>query len=803
MKKVLVFIVVLGIIGLLVFIINEETKHTHYFENGLCECGAINEDHIHKYINGLCKCGSTNAEHTHYYVNGVCECGKTNGNHVHNYEDGLCECGAINEDHTHKYVDGICKCGAIYEEHVHNYINDICECGAEKPTEGLIYEMIEGGYALVGYEGAAGKIVIPDKYKGIEVISIKETAFENWSNIYEVSIPNSLREIEGLPFANCKNLKYNMKGDVSYLGNKENPYLLLCNSNLSIYTYSYDIPSGTRFILENAFYKSHYLSSITIPNTVISVGKGAFCDCRSLVNINFESESQLKSIEDSAFGGCYSIKQISLPEGIEEIGSEAFSGCSKLESIILPNSLKYVGTCVFYNCKNLGYNEYNGGYYLGNENNPLLVLASISKNFDGANISNSTKFILEFFCGNENIYNLAWPENMPVIKDFEFQDCINLTAIRIPNSVTSIGDYAFYNCSSLKEITIPDSVTSIGDYAFYNCSGLTYINIPKSVTSIGEDAFNLQNNSAYNPTNIFYNGTIEDWCNISFNNKASNPLYYAKYFKMLNENNEYHKVTEVIIPDSITDIGNYQFYGFEDIINIEIPDSVTSIGDYAFYNCSSLKEITIPDSVTSIGDYAFCNCESLTHINIPESVKSIGKDAFLNCSWLTDVYYNGTIKDWCNISFSSSDSTPMHYADHLYMLDENNEYKDVTEGTEIIIPNSVTCIGSFAFYNFRSLTSIEIPESVRSIGYGAFYKCFSLTNIEIPESVTEIGSYAFGNCESLTSITIPESVTNIGKSVFYMCYDLIVYCEVNSKPSGWSEDWTDDWSDDGSNVLWG
>lgn len=764
MKKVLVFIVVLGIIGLLAFMIYEDTKHTHYFENGLCECGVINEDHIHKYVDGICKCGSTNDEHKHYYVNGVCVCGKTNGEHVHKYKDGLCECGAINEDHTHKYVDGICKCGAIYEEHVHNYINDICECGAEKPTEGLIFEMIEGGYALVGYEGSAGKIVIPDKYKGIEVVSIKKTAFENWANIYEVSIPNSIKEIEGLPFANCKNLKYNMKGDVSYLGNKENPYLLLCSADLSQFTYSYSIPSGTRFISANAFIHSYDLLSISIPNTVISIGEDAFYNCISLVNVNFESDSQLKSIEDGAFNCCYSIKQISLPDGLEEIGSYAFKSCRNLESIILPNSLKYIGTLVFANCKNLGYNEYNGGYYLGNENNPLLVLASISNDFDN-NILSSTKFILEIFSGNTNITEVVWPENMTIIKDYEFQGCTNLTSITIPDSVTSIGEYAFSGCTSLTSIIIPNSITSIAKGIFIDCKNLESITIPDSVANIGDFAFQ----GCYKLTNVYYNGTIEDWYNLSYDNRSSsNPMRPAEHFYILNESNEYEEVTEITIPNNITSIDN-KFYSFNNVKSIIIPESVTSIGYQAFAECDSLISITIPEGVTSIGNYAFEYCSSLTSIIIPESITSIGYRAFYDCSNLS-VYYNGTIEDWCNIL---KDHDSGLFIRHFYMLNESNEYKEVTE---ITIPNNITSISD---YQFKGFTNIE--------------------TVIIPDSVTSIGHNAFESCTSLTSIIIPDSVTNMGGGVFYYCYDLIVYCEVNSKPSEWSEYW----SKNAKNVIWG
>ena len=184
--------------------------------------------------------------------------------------------------------------------------------------------------------------------------------------------------------------------------------------------------------------------------------------------------------------------------------------------------------------------------------------------------------------------------------------------------------------------------------------------------------------------------------------------------------------TEYIIPDYVTGIGNYAFYGCSGLTSITIPDSVTSIGDYAFDGCSGLTSITIQDGVTSIGNKAFSGCSGLTSITIPDSVTSIGYSAFYGCSGLTS----------------------------------------------ITIPDGVTSIDSHAFYGCSSLTSITIPDNVTSIGYYAFSGCSSLTSITIPDGVTGIGDYAFYGCSRLTSITIPDGVTSIGSHAFYGCSSL-------------------------------
>ncbi len=409
---------------------------------------------------------------------------------------------------------------------------------------------------------------------------------------------------------------------------------------------------------------------------------------------------------------CSSITSVVIENGVTSISNYAFCNCSSLTSINIPGSVTSIGSAAFYGCSSL---------------TSITIPASV------------TSIGTQVFYNCSSLTSINIPGSVTSIGSYAFQNCSSLTSINIPASVTSIENNAFYNCSSLASINIPASVTSIGNYAFQNCSSLTSINIPASVTSIGSSAFS--GCSSLTSINIPEGVT-----------SIGGSAFYSC-----------RNLTSINIPDSVTSIGGSAFSGCSSLTSINIPEGVTSIGSDAFRNCSSLTSINIPGSVTSIGSSAFSGCSSLTSINIPEGVTSIGSYAFNNCTSLKDVHISDLAK-WCGIPFADVYANPLYYAHTLYLNDE--------KVTNLSIPDGVTSIGNYAFYNCSSLTSINIPASVTSIGSYAFYYCSSLTSINIPEGVTSIGSAAFYNCSSLTSINIPEGVTSIGDSTFYNCSSL-------------------------------
>ena len=282
-------------------------------------------------------------------------------------------------------------------------------------------------------------------------------------------------------------------------------------------------------------------------------------------------------------------------------------------------------------------------------------------------------------------------------------------------------------------------------------------------------------------------------------------------------------LSKIVIPSSVTSIGEWAFSNCGSLSTIVIPSSVTSIGDRAFSSCTSLKYISIPksviglngnpfadwngklqclspnfineddilfnkdknkiisfrnqniesyvipSSVTSIGDWAFSGCSSLSKIVIPSSVTSIGNGAFSDCCSLSKIVIPSSVTSLGNRAFEDCSSLSNIVIPSSVTSIGNDAFSKCSSLSKIVIPSSVTSIGDSAFLGCSSLSKIVIPSSVTSIGNGAFSDCSSLSKIVIPSSVTSIGEMAFMDCDSLSEIVIPSSVTSIGDSAFYRC----------------------------------
>ena len=462
---------------------------------------------------------------------------------------------------------------------------------------------------------------------------------------------------------------------------------------------SVEIPASVTSIGRCAFLNCPNLATVTVYAPSCSLGEDAFADCGSLANIyvfsdlvdDYQGAENWSSYEDKITempnpnGKCgdnvrwaltgestnytltitgsgamanyasssvqpwndyrSSIKTVVIGNGVTSIGNYTFAKCTGLTSIEIPASVTSIGDDAFWDCS---------------------ILATVT---------------------------FAEDSQLATIGISAFNSCRGLASVEIPAGVTSIGYHAFYG-TGLTSIEIPASVTSIGEGAFYG-TGLTSIEIPASVTSIGVGAF--ANCSNLEAITVDGGNTVYDsrnGCNAIIE-KSSNTLIAG--------------CKNTTIPDGVTSIRNYSFYGCTGLTSIEIPASVTSIGGSAFTN-TGLTSIDIPAGVTSIGSYVFSACNGLGSVTFAEGsqLTSIGSYVFQECSGLTSIE----------------------------------------------IPASVESIGVSAFEGCSGLTSIEIPAGVTSIGGTAFKNCSNLATVTVYAPSCTLGDKAFAYCNNLTNIYV-------------------------------------------------
>lgn len=588
--------------------------------------------------------------------------------------------------------------------------------------------------------------------------SIGYGAFNGCDRLKSLEIPNSVTFIDEAAFSSCFDLSSVVLGNG--LTSISNSMFWSCDNLKSVV-----IPDSVTSIAYGAFMDCSRLMTIEIPDTVISIGDAAFKGCRALKNIVIPNA--VTSIGDLIFHNCYNLKTVKIGEGVTSIGQDAFWDCNDLTNIILSNQVTSIGDRAFYGCDSITNIYYEGtandwtkisiGSYNSDLTNATLYCYSENKPTDESNYwhykenggieiwgvegsqglgyklnNNGKSYAVTGVgaCIDTDIEIPSTYKDLPVttIGSSAFEACNKLTKISIPDSVTKIGDRAFFGCSSLQSMEIGDNVTSIDSFAFHGCSGLTSITVS-------------QNNKTYQSI----------------------------------DGNLYSKDGKTLIQYAIGKTAT----------KFIIPNNVTSIGAYAFYGCSGLKSVEIGDSVTSIGSSAFLGCNGLTSVNIPDSVSSIGSSAFAHCSSLISIITSEENKNYQSIDgnlYTKDGKTLIQYAigktaTKFTILDSVTKIGDrafigCTSLMSVAIPDSVTTIGSYAFYDCSGLTSVVIPDSVTTIGSSVFSNCTNLTSVVIGDGVTMINSSAFSNCTSLTSIVISNRITSIGDRAFYSCDSL-------------------------------
>lgn len=658
--------------------------------------------------------------------------------------------------------------------------------GKDTPT--LSFTLLDDGTYSVskGGLGYAREIVIPATYNDKPVTQIMAKGFAN-ATFEKITIPASIQVIGPGAFNGCSYFK------------------------------EITLPQGLKEIGDNTFNACTYLEAINIPVGVARIGNNAFKDCTSLTGVT-------------------------VPEGVEEIGAQAFWGCVNIKSFSLPNTLKTVGYMAFAiigeetleEPHELQYNTLDGNKYLGNTQNPRLVLVELGdKSVTQYAIPTDTRIIYSYALAGSAFSSVSIHADVTNISAYAFLSCENLTAVHIPDKVSVVGERAFRGCKNLKKVTGMNFIEEIGDYAFSGCSTASNsfeINIGSTLKVIGTGVF--PSVSALKRTtdkDVTYVGNSQNPYLIAIralNPSATNSYTINPNTKIIYENafQNCTLITSILIPEGVRKLASGAFRGCSNLNHVSMPNSLEIIEASAFRNCSRLPSVVIPDSVTYIGVGAFYGCSSIAKITIPfvgtaptggnvlfgsifgattvaqqvtrlpkalhtvivTGGTTIGSAAFSDCEYIESITLPASLKYIGEAAFFFAKAlSAVHISDLAAWCDVVMEtpasspfnypgrlYLNGKQVKELQIPDGVTSINTFAFMNTLGITKVVIPDSVTVLGDDCFKNCKDLTTVEFGKGVTEIKSSAFENCTKLTDLTLPPNLEILESSSLRGCSSL-------------------------------
>ena len=545
-------------------------------------------------------------------------------------------------------------------------------------------------------------------------------------------------------------------------------------------------------------------------------------------------------IDDEAFANCAGITSVTLPETVKTVGLYAFKNCEKLKSADIksanilnpwtygpgiftfcPNLEKV--TCVtdeysyfkvgLFGTSKLSADDYDADKYTYDESHLHYVL--VPKSLKTVEITESTAIAEECFKGITSLETVHLPNSLETIGEEAFSGCKSLTSVIIPESVTNIETGAFSECANLVSVEFEGNIVKNAD-SFWSYGIFSYCPKLEKVTykdtdveSVAEFLFGVYNDDIKNHNIDDYVLTYSSEDDKKYAN--SHPILNPKSFKTI-------EMKEGKI------VKNELFKGLSTVENIILPDKIEFIGAYAFSDMDGLTSVKIPASVLYIGEGAFSDMDGLTSVKIPASVLYIGNSAFSECDNLTSAEFEGSyyketdeLKKYCEsndiiidylrsnyvgywkgiflycpklekVSCKAENDCSMSYYFFNYgssKIDKNDtipddymvvdyDYAADHRIAPIIIPKSFKTvsitggetISENCFSRMKTLETISLPDSIKKIEHSAFYQCNNLKSIDIPESVTFIGDHAFSGCSSIEKLELPEKLETIGHGAF-------------------------------------
>jgi len=674
--------------------------------------------------------------------------------------------------------------------------------------------------------GLAGSYTIPNG-----VTSIADNAFQYCGNLTEVTIPNTVTSIGGWAFYNTGQTSAAIPASVTNIGylafagyagplasitvDEANPDyaspggVLFNKAMTTLVQYphnlpgSYTIPGSVTNIGDGAFIYSR-LSSVTIPNSVLSIGYQSFWNNNNLTTVAIPDS--VVSLAEYSFYACNGLKSVTLGSGVASIGSQAFGACgvmtnitvaaanpnyasaggvlfdkamatlllcpAGLASYAISNGVTSIADNAFYDCYNLTNVTISSSVASIGESAFIYCsdLTSVTIPDSVCNIG------WEAFYDCWGLTNVTFGSGVTNIGDDAFGSCSSLLSVTISNSVASIGNYTFEYCSALTNLVLGSGVTSIGYEAFQDCSALTTVTIPASVTSIGDSCFQ----DCASLTQAYFQGDaplVDGWeagsDDSSVFSGETGTVYYVVGTAGWDTTFGGWLTTALINPVAdftyTTNNGAITITGYVGAGgNVIIPDTingdlVTSIGDSAFLNVTGMTNVVFGSGVTSIGDHAFDSCSSLTSVIIPATVTNLGTYAFENCLNLSQALFQGNAPSVDGGSGSADSTVFAGESGTAYYLTGMTGWGS-TYGGWLTASSGYNPAADYIFYT--NVNTITIA------GYTGTNSNITIPNIITGYSVTAIDDYAFEECFSLESVTIPASVTIIGFIPFYDCDDL-------------------------------